>query len=132
MPPDAPGAAPSAARFVPMLHVASVARAAAFYAAFDFAIGDVHHEPGCEEPVWAWLGSAAGAELMLVQADAPVDASVQAVLFYVYCDDVAAMRERVLAAGIDAGEIVHPFYRPRGEFRVVDPDGYVLMVTHQD
>ncbi|WP_064747540.1 VOC family protein [Lysobacter antibioticus] len=135
---DVPSVAPpSAARFVPMLHVASVMRAARFYAAFDFAIGEVHREPSCDdpdrdEPVWAWLGSAAGAELMLVRADAPVDASAQGVLFYVYCDDVAAMRERTLAAGIDAGEIAYPFYRPRGEFRVQDPDGYVLMVTHQD
>lgn len=102
-------APPSAARFVPMLHVASVLRAAEFYAALGFSIGEVHREPACgdpgrDQPVWAWLGSAAGAELMLVQADAPVDAAVQGVLFYVYCDDVAAMRGRVLAAGIDAGE----------------------------
>jgi len=42
------------------------------------------------------------------------------------------MRDRVLAAGVVAGEMTYPFYRPKGEFRVSDPDGYVLMVTHYD
>lgn len=27
-------------------------------------------------------------------------------------------------------EIEYPFYAPRGEFRVKDPDRYALMVTH--
>ncbi|MGN7919260.1 MULTISPECIES: VOC family protein [Lysobacter] len=125
--------APSAQRFVPMLHVAQVPRAVAFYATFGFAIGNAHYEPSCgDDPVWVSLQSPGGAELMLVLADGPVDDTVQAVLFYVYCDDVAAMRERVLAAGIDAGAMAYPFYRPKGEFRVRDPDGYVLMVTHHD
>ena len=31
-------------------------------------------------------------------------------------------------AGVAGGEIKSPFYAPRGEFRVEDPDGYVLMV----
>jgi hypothetical protein len=26
--------------------------------------------------------------------------------------------------------ITTPFYAPRGEFRLVDPDGYCLMITH--
>lgn len=125
--------APSAQRFVPMLHVARVPRAVAFYATFGFAIGNAHYEPSCgDDPVWVSLQSPGGAELMLVLADGPVDDTVQAVLFYVYCDDVAAMRERVLAAGIAAGAMAYPFYRPKGEFRVRDPDGYVLMVTHHD
>ncbi|MGH8081353.1 MAG: VOC family protein [Lysobacter sp.] len=124
---------PTARAFVPMLHVASLPRAIAFYAALDFQVGNVHHEPTCgEDPVWAWMESPGGAAFMLVKADAPIDDTVQGALFYVYCDDVAAMRERVLAAGLQAGEIVHPFYRPKGEFRVHDPDGYVLMVTHHD
>lgn len=123
----------SARAFVPMLHVASVPRAAAFYAAFDFAMGNSHYEPGCgEDPVWAWLESPGGATLMLVQADAPVDGSVQGVVFYLYCEDVEAMHARARAAGLDPGPIHRPFYMPRGEFRVRDPDGYVVMVAHDD
>jgi hypothetical protein len=26
--------------------------------------------------------------------------------------------------------MAYPFYAPRGEFRLTDPDGYTLMITH--
>jgi hypothetical protein len=67
---------------------------------------------------------------MLAQASEPVDPRAQAVLFYLYCDDAAALRTRLLESGIEASPITHPFYAPRGEFRVSDPDGYALMITH--
>jgi hypothetical protein len=51
-------------------------------------------------------------------------------LFYLYCPEVAAFREQLIQAGVDVGPIQYPFYAPRGEFRIVDPDGYVLMITH--
>lgn len=124
-------AAPVAQAFVPMIHVASVARSIDFYRLLGFEPGNVHRVPQCgDEPVWAWMRSRAGAQMMLVRADGPVDDGAQAVLFYVYCDDVDAMRARVLAAGFKAGPMGYPFYRPRGEFRSRDPDGYVLMITH--
>ena len=64
------------------------------------------------------------------RASDPVDPKSQAILFYVYVPDVADYRSRLLEAGIVASPIQFPFYAPRGEFRVEDPDGYVLMVTH--
>jgi hypothetical protein len=45
-------------------------------------------------------------------------------------DDVAAKQAELERAGIAAGPIRFPFYAPRGEFRIEDPDGHVLMVTH--
>ena len=42
--------------------------------------------------------------------------------------DVQALHAELRSAGIDVGEIERPFYMPAGEFRVVDPDGYVLLV----
>jgi hypothetical protein len=57
-------------------------------------------------------------------------ASQQAVLFYLYYDDIAATREALAAQGLPVGEMSFPFYCPKGEFRIVDPDGYVLMLTH--
>lgn len=126
-----PEAAPAAQAFVPMIHVASVARSIEFYSLLGFVTGNVHRLPQYgDELIWAWMQSLGGAQMMLVRADGPVDDSVQAVLFYVYCDDVDAMRERVLAAGHEAGPMGYPFYRPKGEFRSRDPDGYVLMITH--
>jgi hypothetical protein len=38
------------------------------------------------------------------------------------------MQSDLRAAGIETGEIHHPHYMPAGEIRVVDPDGYVLLV----
>jgi len=53
-----------------------------------------------------------------------------AVLFYLYTPDVAGLREALLESGVEAGPLAHPFFSPKGEFRIVDPDGYVLMVSH--
>jgi len=114
---------------VPMAQVRSVRRSIAFYEKLGFAVGNTSTPEGGAEPVWAWLRSG-GAHLMLAQAEEAVDPEKQAVLFYVYCADVAAFRSMLEEAGITPGPIQHPFYAPRGEFRVADPDGYVLMVTH--
>jgi len=81
------------------------------------------------KPTWAWLKSG-DAQLMLAAASHPVVAEQQAVLFYVYTDDVAAAQASLAEAGLGPGEITTPFYAPRGEFRLVDPDGYVVMITH--
>ncbi len=114
---------------VPLAHVQSVTRSVEFYRKLGLGVGNTHTPEGCVEPVWAWLTSG-GAQLMLAQAGEPVDPEKQAVLFYVYCRDVAAFRSALIDAGVDAGPGHYPFYAPRGEFRVADPDGYVLMVTH--
>jgi uncharacterized glyoxalase superfamily protein PhnB len=114
---------------VPMAHVRSVPRSIVFYRKLGFVEGNTHTPEADREPVWAWLTSG-GAQIMLALATEPVDPEKQAVLFYVYAPDVAAFRSTLIEAGVDAGPIKHPFYAPRGEFRVTDPDGYVLMVTH--
>jgi hypothetical protein len=51
------------------------------------------------------------------------------VLFYLYSDDLAALRKQLLAAGIDAGAIEDGSPGPREEMRVIDPDGYELMIA---
>ena len=119
----------SLSSLVPMAHVSNVKQSIAFYSKLGFAEGNTHTPEGGVEPVWAWLMSG-GAHLMLAQATEAVDATQQAVLFYVYCDDVVPFRNMLIEAGVDVGPVQHPFYAPRGEFRVTDPDGYVLMVTH--
>jgi Glyoxalase/Bleomycin resistance protein/Dioxygenase superfamily. len=116
---------------VPMAYVRSVPESIAFYHRLGFEVGHTNTLEGETEPNWAWLQSHR-AQLMLARATAPVVASEQAVLFYVYCADVEAFRAGLLEAGIEAGPIRNPFSAPRGEFRVTDPDGYILMVTHAD
>ena len=119
----------SISSLVPMAFVASVTRSIEFYKKLGFVEGNTHMPEGGVEPIWVWLKSG-GAHLMLARATAPVIPEEQAVLFYLYCDDVAAFRSKLLESGVDAGPVQHPFWAPRGEFRVADPDGYALMVSH--
>ena len=51
-------------------------------------------------------------------------------LFYLYCTDVDAMHAELGAAGLAVGPICKPFYSPKGDFSLTDPDGYALMLTH--
>jgi predicted enzyme related to lactoylglutathione lyase len=114
---------------VPLVHVQSVPRAIEFYGRLGFAVSNSHTPEGGAEPVWAWL-QAGGAHLMVSRTRNAIETAKQAVLFYLYAPDVEAFRTELLANGVQAGVVEYPFWAPQGEFRVVDPDGYVLMVTH--
>jgi catechol 2,3-dioxygenase-like lactoylglutathione lyase family enzyme len=114
---------------VPMAFVASVTRSIEFYRNLGFSVGNSFGPEGAEEPTWAWL-ECGRAHLMVAKASEPVDPKQQAVLFYLYVDDVAQSRDALAAAGLDPGPIGTPFYAPKGEFRLVDPDGYALMIMH--
>jgi hypothetical protein len=46
--------------------------------------------------------------------------------------DLPALRQQLLAAGIDAGEIVDGTPGPKQEHRLIEPDGYVLMGAQID
>ena len=121
--------APRVRWIVPMPHVADVDASASFYGKLGFEVIGSFTPPGDTAPSWVALRSE-GAELMLARADQPVIPAQQAVLFYVYCADVAAMHASLRDAGLEPGEIAKPFYNPEGEFRLIDPDGYVVIVAH--
>jgi hypothetical protein len=108
---------------VPMAHVESVPKSIPFYRRLGFEVKNTFTPSGQQEPAWAYLVSDR-AQLMVTRADEPVVPSQQAVLFYAYCDDVPALRDELIAEGIEAGPIQYPFYAPRGEFRIHDPNGY--------
>jgi glyoxalase/bleomycin resistance protein/dioxygenase superfamily protein len=116
----------------PYAHVADVGRSVEFYELLGLSLRNSHHPYG--RLVWAFLTgpadepNSAGARLMVALADEPVDPDRQAVLFYCWTPDVRGLRDRLLRAGVEVGEITHPFYMPAGEIRVVDPDGYVLLL----
>jgi catechol 2,3-dioxygenase-like lactoylglutathione lyase family enzyme len=114
---------------VPFLHVRDVAASLEFYGKLGFATENTFTPDGAGEPAWAWLRSER-AELMLGRASAPIVAGEQAVMFYTYVNDVPAKHAELREAGLAPTEITHPFYAPRGEFRVFDPDGYSVFVTH--
>ena len=113
---------------VALAHVADVARSIAFYAKLGFDVANRVPAEGGEPPDWAWL-RCGRAELMLARAGEPVVAREQAVLFYTYCDDAAATHAALVEAGLEPGAIAKPFYNPGGEFRLTDPDGYVVYVA---
>ena len=113
---------------VAFAHVADVERSATFHAGLGFKVASTVVPEGHAAPVWAWLESGK-ANLMVGLASEPVDASQQAVLFYLYFDDIRQTRATLAALGYACGEIKYPFYMPGGEFRLEDPDGYVLMLA---
>ena len=130
-----------------MAHVLDVDHSNRFYALLGFAC-DSRFSGNDGLTNWCAL-SAGKARIFLSRASAPVTASEQAVLFYMYSSDVRALREHLLAQGLaNAGpppgekptleprshtgaavyEIVPRFYMPLGELRVHDPDSYVILV----
>lgn len=118
-------------QLVPMVSVADVERSIAFYHHLGFEVGNTFAAEGASKPTWAWLSSG-DAQLMLAFATDPIVPGEQRVLFYLYTDDVAMAQASFRDAGLNPGEITKPFYAPRGEFQLTDPDGYVLMITHTD
>ncbi|WP_202843061.1 VOC family protein [Luteimonas saliphila] len=113
---------------VAFAHVASVERSIGFYADLGFKVANTVVPEGQSTPVWAWLESEK-ANLMVGQASGPIDASRQAILFYLYLDDIRQAHAALERLGHSPGEIRHPFYMPGGECRLEDPDGYVLMLA---
>jgi len=111
---------------VPFVHVDDVERSIAFYYHLGFIVASVYEYRGT--PVWAALRSE-GAELMVSTDGDPIDPAGQGVLFYLYSENLAALREQLLSGGIHVGEIVDGAPGPRQEMRLTDPDGYVLMVA---
>ena len=113
---------------VAFAHVADVQRSIAFYAGLGFAVANRLVPEGAATPTWAWLESEK-ANLMLGAASDPIDATRQGVLFYLYFDDIRQTHAALLDLGYAPGPLAYPFYMPGGEFRLQDPDGYVLMLA---
>jgi predicted enzyme related to lactoylglutathione lyase len=117
------------ASLVPMAHVADVRKAVEFYQLLGFEVKNTFEQEG--QLQWAWLQNG-GAELMLARSGRPMNPGAQDVLFYMYTPDVAVYRAELEAKGMKVGPIKHPFYSPRGEFRIYDADGYTVFVSHAD
>ena len=133
---------------VPMAHVIEVEGSIDFYSKhLGFGVRSRFQHSG--RTAWAWIESGA-AQLMLAAASGPIDASQQAVLFYMYTDDLVSLYSRLLAGGLtDGGDYcgvdppgskgrgvvfrpTYPHYMPKGEIRVADPDGYILLIGQTD
>ena len=74
--------------------------------------------------------SALAGAVVVTLADAPIARYARGVLFYSYFPDIAAKHAELSEKGMEVGPMSHPPYCPDGEFRLLDPDGYCLMLTH--
>ena len=110
---------------IPFVHVRDVGRSIAFYHHLGFVVSSIYKYRGT--PAWAELDS--DGTLLMVTTGDPVDQVDQGILFYLYSANLAALREQLVAAGVDVGEIVDGTPGPREEMRLIDPDGYVLMIA---
>lgn len=109
-----------------MAHVADVQRSVDFYKLLGMEMrGNLRLPSG--ELQWVHLNSDQ-ADVMLTRASEPVIPGQQAVLFYLYCDHLLTLRERLLANHVNVSAVTYPNYMPKGEIRVEDPDGYVLLI----
>lgn len=134
--------APVVHDLIPMAHAVDLERSTRFYGLLGFEVAGTHRAP---DGALVWVKLRTGtAMLMLARASGPIDHEQQAVLFYLYARDVAAIRAHLLAAGVADGgrftgakvgdgcnlvfEVGQPFYMPAGELRVSDPDGYCLLI----
>ena len=113
-------------RLVPFVRVVDVEDSVAFYRHLGFSLEE--QAKYRDRLSWAKLRSG-DAENMFEGTYGPSDPDRQRVLFYLYSHDLAALRAQLLAVGIDAGEIEDGSPGPREEMRVIDPDGYVLMIA---
>jgi Glyoxalase/Bleomycin resistance protein/Dioxygenase superfamily len=115
---------------IPMAHVVDVQRSADFYRLLGLEVrGSLHDSAGGLR--WVHL-VCDHAHLMLARASGPIVASEQAVLFYLYSPDLVRLREQLLASAVEVSAITYPDYMPKGEIRLEDPDGYVLLAGHTD
>ncbi|MFO0838294.1 MAG: hypothetical protein U1D55_07170 [Phycisphaerae bacterium] len=136
------GRAASVFGLIPMAHVADVERSIVFYEHLGFSVLNRLEHGGITR--WASLRSA-NAWIMFARADGPIAPEQQAMLLYLYSNDVAALRSRLLGRGLHDGgkycgqagpndgrcvvfDISKPHYMPEGEIRVSDPDGYCLLI----
>ena len=113
-----------------MAHVADVERSIRFYEKLGLKrINCLKKDDGTT--FWAYMKTDAAA-IMFSLANGPISSSEQAVLFYLYADNLAGLREQLVAKGISVSPITYPFYMKKGEMRVEDPDGYVLLIGQSD
>ena len=67
---------------------------------------------------------------MFLRAELPFEPGELPVLFVLYTPALAALREELLAAGVEVSKIKRPEYMPSGTMHLSDPDGFSLEICH--
>jgi catechol 2,3-dioxygenase-like lactoylglutathione lyase family enzyme len=113
---------------IPTTHVADVEASLHFYARLGFVEDGRFEHDGT--PAWASMHAqrVRAARIMFERSHGPLDPHAQAVYFYCWSDDLAALHARLTADGLAPSGITHPPHMRDGEFRLTDPDGYMLII----
>jgi len=109
---------------IPFLHVSDVKASIAFYEKLGFAIDDTYEQEG--RLVWASLRSGSAA-LMLAEAPPPIEPSGGR--HFLYTEDLAGLRERLIAAVWEPPGIEDGTPGPKQEMNLCDPDRHFLTVA---
>ena len=110
----------------PMFHAAEIERSIRFYELLGFQTIDTDH---CTPIGWARLHCEGGA-VMFLRAEEPLGDLPRGVMLCMYTPDLRALREHLLANGVNAPAIRFPPYMPSGEIQLADPDGYPVVISH--
>jgi catechol 2,3-dioxygenase-like lactoylglutathione lyase family enzyme len=112
---------------IPFLHVADVERSIAFYKQLGLEIDDTHNQDG--RLVWASMRSGSAA-LMLAEAPEPIQPSGGR--HFLYAEDLAGLRQRLIEAGWEPPEIEDGTPGPKQEMSLCDPDRHFLTIAQID
>jgi catechol 2,3-dioxygenase-like lactoylglutathione lyase family enzyme len=122
-------AADRVSELIPFVQVADVERSITFYKLLGFEVTDTYMHDGKLDFAAVESGSA---RTMLVRAAGTIDPRQQKVRFYLYAEDLDALRHHLTENGVGAGSIVDGTPGPKREMTVRDPDGYCLMIAEID
>jgi DNA-binding MarR family transcriptional regulator/catechol 2,3-dioxygenase-like lactoylglutathione lyase family enzyme len=113
---------------IPFLQVEDVAQTLTFYEQLGFEEDGREEGRGTIEFASMHARVVRAARIMFARADEPVQATAQRVVFYCWSDDLKGLHERLRLSGADPSSISYPNHMPDGEFRLHDPDGYMILV----
>ena len=122
---------------VPMLKVKDVERSVKFYEILGFVAKNImRNDEGTA--FWAWLSCYQGgaeaekkdesAAVMVTLGEGLEDRETHGAMLYLYSRDLPALRERLLASGVNVSAIVSRFYMEKGEMELQDTDGHTVLV----
>jgi catechol 2,3-dioxygenase-like lactoylglutathione lyase family enzyme len=112
---------------IPFLHVTNVDASIAFYEKLGLEVDDTYKQDG--RLVWASMRSGS-ATLMLAEAPAPIEPSGGR--HFLYVEDLAGLRRRLIEAGWEPPEIEDGTPGPKQEMSLCDPDGHFLTIAEID
>ncbi len=109
----------------PFVKVMDVERSVAFYRLLGMHVRDTFEPHG----VLAWAHLECNEAHLMVERGHHPDPEGQGVQFYLFADNLAALREQLVSNGVEPGPIEDGAPGPSQEMRLIDPDGYCLMVA---